>query len=163
MPTDRVYHLLSDAGRLPDYFPPVTAVRATAGEAVVVTAGEGADSVAAEVDLDRDGPGTRIEWAVRGTPYTGIVIVQEGPSDIDSIVTVIVDDGDEHPMDHPVEHERSHDWARFGGPKGHDSLSVDALTRDRHDGDDTGVNVGAVLERALDHLRDYIETGRRQS
>ncbi|GCD94644.1 hypothetical protein EHYA_02313 [Embleya hyalina] len=154
--------VLSDTDRLPEYFPPVTAVRTTSAHAVVVTAGEAAQSVAAEVDLDRDGPGTRIEWAVRGTPYTGIVIVQDGPSDIDSIVTVMVDDGRD-PLDPAaVERERVHDSAQFGGKKGGESLSVDALTRHRAVGTDTDLAVGDILERGLDHLRIYLETGRRQ-
>ncbi|MFI6580927.1 SRPBCC family protein [Embleya sp. NPDC050493] len=160
--TDRVYMLLSDTDKLPEYFPPVTAVRATAGRAVVVTAGETAHSVAAEVDLDRDGPGTRIEWIVRGTPYTGIVIVQDGPSDVDSIVTVMVDDGQE-PLDlGAVERERLHDARQFGGKKGHEALPVDALTRHRQAGTDADLAIGDILERGLDHLRAYVETGRRQ-
>ncbi|MFE5330028.1 SRPBCC family protein [Embleya sp. NPDC056575] len=160
--TDQTYMVLSDTDRLPEYLPPVTAVRTTSAHAVVVTAGEAAQSVAAEVDLDRDGPGTRIEWAVRGTPYTGIVIVQDGPSDIDSIVTVMVEDGRD-PLDPgAVEGERVHDSAQFGGKKGGEALSVDALTRHRAAGADTDLAVGDILERGLDHLRIYLETGRRQ-
>ncbi|MGC0421164.1 SRPBCC family protein [Embleya sp. AB8] len=160
--TDRVYMLLSDTGKLPEYLPPVTAVRATSGSAVVVTAGEAEHSVAVEVDLDRDGPGTRIEWAVRGTSYTGIVIVQDGPSDIDSIVTVMVDDGQD-PLDlAAVERERLHDAGQFGGKQGREALPVDALTRHRETGTDADLAVGEVLERGLDHLRAYLETGRHQ-
>ncbi|MFI6977472.1 SRPBCC family protein [Embleya sp. NPDC050154] len=160
--TDRVYMLLSDTDKLPEYFPPVTAVRATSGRAVVVTAGEAAHSVAAEVDLDRDGPGTRIEWAVRGTPYTGIVIVQDGPSDVDSIVTVVVDDG-EDPLDlGAVERERIHDASQFGGKQGREALPVDSFTRHRRTGTDADLAVGDIVERGLDHLRAYVETGRRQ-
>ncbi|MFE2870376.1 MULTISPECIES: SRPBCC family protein [unclassified Embleya] len=157
--TDRVYMLLSDLDKLPEYFPPVTAVRAGSGRAVVVTAGESAQSVAAEVELDRDGPGTRIEWVVRGTPYTGIVIVQDGPSDVDSIVTVMVDDGRDPDDYGAVERERVHDAGQFGGSEGREALPVDALTRHREAGTDADLAVGDILERGLDHLRAYVASG----
>ncbi|MYW03020.1 SRPBCC family protein [Streptomyces sp. SID3343] len=150
--SDRVYLLLSDVRLLPRYFPPVTEVRADSREVVGLTVGS--DAVPAVVELDRDGPGTRIEWVVRDTTYTGIVKVSDGPSDIDSIVTVSVDDG-EHRKDAEFEREGGvQEIGRFGGSHGREELPVDALTGDH----DKRMPMGEVLERALDHLCAFIET-----
>jgi len=154
--SDKVYLLLSDVRRLPDYFPPVTAVRVDSREVVGVTvAGPGDRALTGDVELDRDGPETRIGWAVRGRPIFGTVIVQEGPSDVDSILTVTVEDGDPSAPDSGLlDPERTHDAGEFGGAHGREELPRDALARL---GEDGALRVGDVLERALDHFRQYVE------
>lgn len=155
-PSDKVYLLLSDIGRLPEYFPPVTAVRVDSREAVgVATVGPGDHPLTWDVELDRDGPETRIAWAVRGQPVFGTVIVQQGPGDVDSILTVIVEDGDPSAPDSGLfDPERTHDAGEFGGGQGREELSYDALARL---GEDGALRVGDVLERALAHFRLYAE------
>jgi hypothetical protein len=150
--SDRVYLLLSDLRLLPRYFPPVTAVRADSRDLVGLTVGS--DAVPAEVELDRDGPETRIQWALRGTPYTGIVIVTDGPGDVDSIVTVSVDDGQDRRDTGESESDYTHEAGQFGGSHGSEELPVDVLTGS----DDQRMPVGEIIERALDHLGRFIAT-----
>jgi hypothetical protein len=151
--SDRVYLLLSDLRLLPRYFPPVTDVRVDSRELVGLTVGS--DAVPAELELDRDGPGTRIEWALRGSLYTGIVIVTEGPSDINCIVTVSVDDGrDRGDTGGEFESDDTLEFSRFGGSQGREQLPVDAFT----EGHDKRMPLGEMMERALDHLRHFVGT-----
>ncbi|MFI6588529.1 SRPBCC family protein [Embleya sp. NPDC050493] len=152
-PADRVYLTLVDPLRLLRYFPPVTEVGAVAEDSWEVTVGEGATAVRAALALDRDGPATRIGWAVRDSPYRGTVVVSGGPGEVDSIVTATVRDA-EDPPDLDAELAQTHDPGDFGGSHGREALPVDALTADPA----ARPAVGDVLERALDHLRAYVES-----
>ncbi|MFJ8743789.1 hypothetical protein ACIRL2_30980 [Embleya sp. NPDC127516] len=136
----------------------MTEVHSVAEGSWEVTVGEGTTAVRASIVLEPDGPATRIGWAVRDTPYRGTVVVRGGPSDVDSIVTASVKDADD-PPDLDGELAQTHDPGDFGGSHGREALPVDALTGDT----DSGLATGDVLERALDHLRAYIESdaGRR--
>ncbi|WP_143658093.1 hypothetical protein [Embleya scabrispora] len=150
---DRVYLTLVDPACLPGYFPPVTEARAVAQGSWEIVVGAGASAARALVTLDTDGPATRIDWAVHGIPHRGTVVVRGGPSEVDSIVTVSVDD-DEDPPDLDAELAQTHDAGDFGGSHGRTALPVDALTGAAEHRPATG----DLLERALDHLRAYVES-----
>jgi hypothetical protein len=152
-PGDRVYLTLVDPLRLLRYFPPVTEVRAVAEGTWEITVGAGATAVRAALALDTDGPATRVGWTVRDSPFRGTIVVRGGPGEVDSIVTATVTDADD-PPDLDSELAQTHDPGDFGGSHGREALPVDALTA----APDTRPATGDVLERALDHLRAYVES-----